>query len=126
MLHDSAAALGRERLVTAIEGRARHWFGGDRDYPAAWEPSGQDFLSPALCEADLMRRVLPAEEFPGWLAGFLPDLAGEELFTPVEVRNAEDGYQAHLFWLNLSRAWQLRTLADALPSGDRRLPALRR
>jgi hypothetical protein len=129
IMHESAVALGRDRLAATIAAWARDRFGGDRDYPAAWEPSGEDFLSPALCEADLMRRTLPGEEFPGWLAGFLPDLADggpEALFTPVEVRNAEDGHQAHLFGLNLSRAWQFRALAAALPAADRRVAALRR
>lgn len=124
MLHESAVELGRDHLADTIAAWARERFGGDRDYPARWEPSGEDFLSPALCEADLMRRVLAAEEFPGWLAGFLPDPAGP--FTPVEVRNPEDGHQAHLFGLNLSRAWQFRILASALPGDDPRVPALRR
>jgi hypothetical protein len=128
ILHESAASLGRDELVTAIEKQALGWFGGDRDYPAGWEPSGQDFLSPALCEADLMRRLLPAEDFPGWLTGFLPGLADgapTALFTPAEVRDASDGHQAHLYGLNLSRAWQFRTLAAALPSDDDRAATLR-
>jgi hypothetical protein len=128
ILHDAGTVLGRHRLVAAVGERAADWFGGDHDYPAGWEPSGQDFLSPALCEADLMRRVLPAEEFPGWLTGFLPGLAEgapAALFTPAEVRDASDGYQAHLYGLNLSRAWQFRTLATALPSRDRRTATLR-
>jgi hypothetical protein len=128
ILHDAGTVLGRHRLVAAVGERAADWFGDDHDYPAAWEPSGQDFLSPALCEADLMRRVLPAEEFPGWLTGFLPGLAEgapAALFTPAEVRDASDGYQAHLYGLNLSRAWQFRTLATALPSHDRRTARLR-
>jgi Protein of unknown function (DUF2891) len=129
ILHESAGTLGRGALVTAVERHAAEWFGGDRDYPASWEPSGQDFLSPALCEADLMRRVLPAGEFPGWLAAFLPGLADDApsaLFTPAEVRDASDGHQAHLYGLNLSRAWQFRTLAAALPAGDSRAEPLRR
>jgi hypothetical protein len=126
MLHENAGALGRDRLAAAIERQAGDWFGGDRDYPAGWEPSGQDFLSPALCEADLMRRVLPAGEFPGWLTGFLPGLGTPDaLFTPLEVRDATDGHQAHLYGLNLSRAWQFRLLADALPADDPRTGPLR-
>jgi Protein of unknown function (DUF2891) len=122
-LHENAAALGHDHLRTTIEQRARGWFAADRDYPAAWEPSGHDFLSPALCEADLMRRVLPPEEFPGWLEAFLPDVTGP--FTPAEVRDANDGQQAHLYGLNLSRAWQFRSLARALPETDERAGALR-
>jgi hypothetical protein len=129
LLHESAAALGRSDLVTAVEKQAISWFHADRDYPAAWEPSGHDFLSPALCEADLMRRVLPADEFPGWLGRFLPGLADTApavLFTPAEVRDVTDGHQVHLFGLNLARAWQFRLLAGALPEADPRGAILRR
>jgi Protein of unknown function (DUF2891) len=75
-----------------------------------------------------MRHVLPAGEFPGWLTGFLPGLADRRpsaLFTPAEVRDATDGYQAHLYGLNLSRAWQFRRLLTALPPGDPRTTPLR-
>ncbi|HZC54225.1 MAG TPA: DUF2891 domain-containing protein, partial [Mycobacterium sp.] len=117
VLLDAARTLGNERLAAHCAARAESWFGGDRDYPAAWEPSGQDFLSPALCEADLMRRVLPAAEFASWFAGFLPGLA-RTTFVPAEVLDPADGHQAHLYGLNLSRAWQMRAIADALPAGD--------
>jgi hypothetical protein len=128
LLHESGTMLGRDRLVAMIGKRAVDWFGDDRDYPADWEPSGQDFLSPALCEADLMRRVLPAEDFPDWLAGFLPGLAEgrpRALFTPAEVHDGADGHQVHLYGLNLSRAWQFHRLAAALPERDPRTAPLR-
>ncbi|QXG76488.1 DUF2891 domain-containing protein [Modestobacter sp. L9-4] len=89
---------------------ARRWFGPDTGAPLRWEPSGSDFLSPALVEAVLMTAVLP--DAGPWLAGFLPD--GVAL-TPVVVGDASDGQTAHLHGLNLSRAWCLRRLADALP-----------
>ncbi|MEP9381862.1 DUF2891 family protein [Nocardioides cheoyonin] len=118
LCHEAYAALGRPEVVTAIERRATEWFGADRDYPSSWEPSGEDFLSPALCEADLMRRVLPAEEFGRWLAGFLPDLAtgGDALLSVPRVNDRTDGRMVHLFGLALSRAWQLRLLAAYLPA----------
>ena len=113
---DAADALGRDDVRPAIAGRAVQWFGGDRDYPAAWEPSGNDFLSGALCEADLMRRVLPADEFGAWLAAFLPGLAeeGDALLAVPEVVDRTDGKLVHLFGLALSRAAQLRVLAPHL------------
>jgi hypothetical protein len=89
---------------------ARRWFGADTGAPLRWEPSGSDFLSPALVEAVLMTAVLP--DAGPWLAGFLPD--GVAL-TPVVVGDASDGQTAHLHGLNLSRAWCLRRLAEALP-----------
>jgi Protein of unknown function (DUF2891) len=128
LLLDAAGALGRPELAARCARRARDWFAADRAYPATWEPSGQDFLSPALCEADLMRRVLPAKGFPGWLADFLPELATggpAALMTPATVLDAEDGHQGHLYGLNLSRAWQFRALAEALPSEDPRVAVLR-
>ena len=98
--------------------------GADEDYPGGWEPSGQDFLSPALCEAELMARLLPREDFPGWLARFLPGIADGQptaLFTPAVVTDSSDGYIAHLRGLNLSRAWCWRRLAETLPADDPRV-----
>ena len=122
LVHESAGARGQHDVVRAVEEAARAWFADDRDYPAAWEPSGSDFLSPALCEADLVRRVLPAEAFGPWLAAFLPGLAraGDPLLDVPEVRDHADGQAVHLVGLALSRAWQLRLLAPHLPAARRR------
>lgn len=121
LVHEASGALGEKDVAAAVEAAASRWFGADRDYPARWEPSGSDFLSPALCEADLMRRVLPGEEFGGWLASFLPDLASADdpLLEVPSVLDRTDGKAVHLFGLALSRAWQLRLLAPHLPE-DRR------
>ncbi|HWA62706.1 MAG TPA: DUF2891 domain-containing protein [Caulobacteraceae bacterium] len=91
------------------------WYAGDADCQA-WEPSGSDFLSPALVEAECMRRALEAGAFEAWFARFLPRLGRREpatLFTPAEVSDRSDGQIAHLDGLNLSRAWCFRSLADA-------------
>ena len=111
-------------LGRALRGAADRWFLADEDYPGAWEPSGQDFLSAALCEAELMARLLPRADFPGWLGRFLPGLADgrpRALFTPAVVTDSSDGYLAHLRGLNLSRAWCWRRLAETLPGGDARV-----
>ena len=108
-------------LAAAIRARARDWFGDDRDCPA-WEPSGDDFVSPALTEALCMARSLPAADFERWFAAFLPRLAEREpatLFTPASVSDRSDGKIAHLDGLNLSRAWCWRRLAPLLPSETR-------
>jgi len=110
------AADGDDRVLRAIEDAARRWFAADRDAPVAWEPSGADFLSPVLTEAVLMAEVLPAEEFAGWVRGFLPGLQRSPLFEPAVVADATDGQTAHLHGLNLSRAWALRRLAAHLPA----------
>ena len=99
-------------LAELIAARARHWFANDRDCQA-WEPSGDDFLSPALTEALLMSRVLPANEFGDWFAAFLPRIDSGQpatLFTPATVSDRSDGKIAHLDGLNLSRAWCWRSL----------------
>jgi hypothetical protein len=113
----SSKALG-----TLLEKKARDWYAGDADCQA-WEPGGDDFLSPALIEAECMRRVLPANEFSLWLDRFLPHLAHKEpasLFTPATVSDRSDGKIAHLDGVNLSRAWCWRWIATGWPAGDPR------
>jgi hypothetical protein len=123
-----AAQAGRPDLAAAVEARALGWFADDADYPGSYEPSGHDFLSPALTEAELMSRLLAQPEFADWLAAFLPGIAGGEpatLFTPAVVSDASDGQIAHLHGLNASRAYCWRRVAESLPDGDARIgPAL--
>lgn len=110
---DYAQALKRGELEAALREKALAWYAADRGCPAAWEPGGNDFLSPCLVEADLMRRVAP--DFTAWFAAFLPELP-EALRTPVGVSDRTDGQLAHLDGLNLSRAWCYFSLARALPA----------
>ena len=102
-------------LAEQIAAKARGWFGEDRDCQA-WEPGGDEFLSSALSEALLMRRVLGAAAFAEWFAAFLPRAARRDpaaLFTPAHVSDRSDGKIAHLDGLNLSRAWAWRSIAGA-------------
>ncbi|HEX6136672.1 MAG TPA: DUF2891 family protein, partial [Casimicrobiaceae bacterium] len=118
---DYARTVRDEALAATACAKAQEWFANDRDMPAAWEPSGADFLSPALVEAELMRRVLPPDAFGSWLAGFLPNFARgvpAALFAPVEVTDRSDPQLVHLDGLNLSRAWCLRGIAAALSPDD--------
>jgi hypothetical protein len=101
------------RLVEVIQRRARDYYLADRDAPISYEPSGEDFLSPSLSEADLMRRVLPPKEFRIWLAAFLPDPL---LLHPVVSADPSDGKLAHADGLNLSRAWMLAGISQARPA----------
>ncbi|SDI97983.1 DUF2891 domain-containing protein [Nonomuraea jiangxiensis] len=120
-------SAGPAALADVVTEAARRWFGADRDYPAAWEPSGQDFVSPALTEADLMRRVLTPEEFAVWLSAFLPGLEHGEpraLLEPPIVSDGRDPQIGHLIGLALSRAAALWSIAAALPAGDGRRPRL--
>ncbi len=119
---------GRTELEAAIEAKALGWFAEDTDYPGGYEPSGRDFLSPALTEAELMSRLFARPEFADWLAAFLPGIADGEpapLFKPAVVSDASDGQIAHLHGLNASRAYCWRRIAESLPPGDARIaPAL--
>ena len=105
-------------LQALIESRARDWFLGDQACQA-WEPGGDEFLSPALCEALLMSRVLGAD-LAVWFDKFLPQIAKgqpQTLLVPATVSDRSDGKIAHLDGLNLSRAWCWRQIARALPAG---------
>ena len=122
------ARSGDGALLGAITDAASRWYGEDEDYPGAWEPSGADFLSPALVEAELMAGVLEPAHFVPWLDGFLPGIAGGEpaaLFAPAVVSDSTDGQIAHLHGLNLCRACCWSRLAEALPDGDPRIGVMR-
>jgi DUF2891 family protein len=118
------ARLRDPGLLRLLVARAEDWFAADTDYPAAWEPSGADFLSPALCEAELLAQLLSPERFADWLSRFLPGIAVRQpasLFTPAIVSDSSDGQIAHLHGLNLSRAWCWRRIAESLPPDDPRV-----
>ncbi|MES2706320.1 MAG: DUF2891 domain-containing protein [Verrucomicrobiota bacterium] len=114
---DYARAAERRDLENLIVSRAKDYFGGDENYPASWEPGGEDFLSPALMEADFMRRVLGREEFMLWWGKFLPSLP-PSLLTPAIVADRTDPKIVHLDGLNLSRAACLWDLAAVFPEND--------
>jgi hypothetical protein len=118
---DYAKTAGNERLAALIAERSRSYFAKDTNYPAAWEPGGEDFFSAALMEADLMRRVLSPVEFRRWFHRFLPQLgsgAPRSLLRPAIVSDRTDPKLVHLDGLNLSRAWCMRSIAGALPHND--------
>jgi hypothetical protein len=119
LIHDWAVAVGDQPMQDLLAARARLWYGDDRDCPVDYEPSGQDFLSPCLAEADFMRRVLPPGEFATWLDGFLPAPLPPTL-EPVNVPQDEEDAFGHLHGLHLSRAWMLQGIASALPADDPR------
>jgi hypothetical protein len=111
---DYARTTRQRRLAQMIEQRSRDYFGADAGAPTAWEPGGEDFLSPALAESDLMRRVLPRSEFVTWWRKFMPELPAN-LANPVDPGDRSDPKFVHLDGLALSRAWALEGIAAALP-----------
>jgi len=116
LAQDYARQVGDAGLAALCEGKAIDWHAGDAGCQA-WEPSQDEFLSPALMEAELMRRVLAPAAFADWFARFLPEMAvgrPETLFTPAQVSDRSDGKIAHLDGLNLSRAWCWRGIGSAL------------
>ncbi|MFO0814227.1 MAG: DUF2891 domain-containing protein [Gemmatales bacterium] len=118
---DYARTVGHKKLQDLVEERSRHYFGKDVNAPASWEPDGADFYSPSLMEADLMRRVLPAEEFRTWFRKYLPGIADgslRNLLHPATVTDRTDPQIVHLDGLNISRAWCMRSIAAMFPSTD--------
>ena len=125
---DWARVAGDPETEALVVSRSRDFYGADRDCPLGYEPSGEDFLSPCLGEADLMRRVLPPAEYARWMDGFLPGLPRDGTsgwLEPGVVTDPTDPKLAHLDGLNLSRAWMLEGIAAGLPAGDRRIAGLR-
>ena len=126
---DYAAATRDAALTALLQDTARRWYGEDVSCPAWGEPNGNDFQSPALVEAECMRRLLPRGEFLTWFDRYLPVVGNGEpatLFQPATVSDRTDGQIAHLDGLNLSRAWCWRSLAAAMPEGDGRTVAFER
>jgi hypothetical protein len=127
LVRDWAVAARHEAMRSLVDAKALQFFLADRACPIGYEPSGEDFLSPCLAEADLMRRVLPRAEFSDWLAAFLPAIARDGSpgwLPPAEVSDRSDPKLAHLDGLNLSRAWMLEGIAAALDEEDPRRAAL--
>jgi len=107
-------------LADLIRQRTLGWFEKDRGCQA-WEPGGDEFLSPALIEALCMARSDPTR-FPDWFGKFLPQLSDRQpatLFEPAIVSDRSDGKIAHLDGLNLSRAWCWRGIAPLLAEPQR-------
>lgn len=124
---DWARAAGRTELADLIAAKSLAFHLEDRDCPLNYEPSGTDFLSPCLMTADLMRRVIPAEDYPAWLSAYLPGIPEDgsaDWLAPGIVLDPTDGHLVHLDGVNLSRAWNLQGIAASLPDGDPRIPAL--
>jgi hypothetical protein len=127
LIWDWADVVHDAQMKVILVDAAERFYRGDRNCPLNYEPSGQDFLSPCLAEADFMRRVLEPEAFGKWLGDFLPQIptkAGTEWLPPAVVTDRADPKLAHLDGLNLSRAWMLEGIAHGLKQSDKRVPAL--
>src|SRR5438874_4509346 len=131
LMLDYARSTGNEAFGKLVSDSAKKFFLADKNCPLNYEPSGEDFLSPCLGEADLMWRVLPQKEFASWLKGFMPQIPigreGSENADWLRVTispDPSDPKLAHLDGLNLSRAWMLEGILSALPDDDPRRPAL--
>ena len=116
---DYAETTGDASIATSARQTARRFFADDEAAPVEYEPLGWDFVSPALTEADLMRRVLDPGDYADWLDGFLPDVSRppyDRILEPIAVDpDAEEGLERHFVGLNLSRAWCLAGIAEAVP-----------
>ena len=124
---DWARAAGQDDFHALVTRRSRDFYLADQNCPLAYEPGGQDFLSPCLAEADLMRRILPADDYAVWLSSFMPGIPadGSSEWLPLAVvTDPTDGKLAHLDGLNISRAWMLEGMSAGLPSWDARKQTL--
>lgn len=129
LIYDWAKSRGRDDVAKLVEERARHYYLRDRGANLAFEPGGQDFLSPSLAEADVMRRILKPVEFAAWLGAFLPESpvdGSADWLSVAVVTDRSDGHLVHLDGLNLSRAWMLEGIARGLPEGDPRIAGIRK
>lgn len=127
LMIDYARTVGNQAFEQELTDKVLVFHSADVNCPLAYEPSGEDFLSPCLMEADLMRRVLSGVEFSAWLGAFLPQIpmdGSSDWLEPGVVLDASDGKLVHLDGVNLSRAWALEGIASALPEGDPRIAAL--
>jgi hypothetical protein len=127
LILDWAHIAQDQEMERLLRSRIELFYFGDRDCPLAYEPSGQDFLSPCLAEADLMRRVLGPTEYAAWLGSFLPSIpfdGSDDWLEPAVVTDPGDPKLAHLDGLNLTRAWMLDGIAAGLPPEDPRLAAI--
>jgi hypothetical protein len=127
LIRDWSVMSGDAAMTSLIDERSRTYYGADRDCPLSYEPSGEDFLSPCLAEADLMRRVMSPAEFPAWLRKFLPPIPRNgrgAWLAPGVVTDRSDPKLAHIDGLNISRAWMLRGIASGLPAADKRRASL--
>jgi hypothetical protein len=128
LMLDYARSNENDVFATLIVDSAKKFFSADRNCPLNYEPSGEDFLSPCLGEADVMRRVLSQEEFAKWLGEFMPQIpttGNGDWLKPVISPDPSDPKLAHLDGLNLSRAWMLEGILSALPHDDPRRGALK-
>ena len=127
LMWDWAGVAGDSQMKMLLVDAGERFYRADQNCPLGYEPSGQDFLSPCLAEADFMRRVLSPEAFGKWLGDFLPQIpvkGGSGWLTPAVVTDRGDPKLAHIDGLNLSRAWMLEGIAHGLKSTDKRVPAL--
>lgn len=127
LMIDYARTIGDVELEQALVDKSLTFHKGDVNCPMAYEPSGEDFLSPCLMEADLMRRVMDQAAFSEWLSAFLPDIpqdGSSDWLEPGVVLDASDGKLVHLDGVNLSRAWALEGIAAALADDDPRRSSL--
>jgi Protein of unknown function (DUF2891) len=127
LIWDWAGVAGDVQMRALLSDAARRFYLDDRNCPLNYEPSGEDFLSPCLGEADFMRRVLEPKAFGRWLTGFLPGIpreVGNLWLPPGVVTDRADPKLVHIDGLNLSRSWMLEGIAHGLQSGDRRVAVL--
>ncbi len=122
-IFDYAETVNDEKLKGIIKKRSVDFYMSDRNCPVEYEPSGFDFISPCLAEADLMRKVLPEKKFLKWIEKFLPSPETESfksIRNPPAIHDPEDYHMGHLIGLMFHRSWTLQNIASSFPDKDPR------
>lgn len=115
---DYARTAKDKAFEKALIKSAKSLFAKDKNIPATWEPNGADFFSPALQEADLMRKVLPKSEFIKWFNTFLTKEGLQRVMEIPTVSDRSDYQIVHLDGLCFTRSWCMRSIAKQLPLTD--------
>ncbi len=116
LAYDYALHFKHSELKNMIELRSKKYYGNDKDCPMTWEPSGFDFLSPCLQEAELMSKILSKDEFKNWFNQFLPQFTDQSIqLAPADVSDRTDGKLVHLDGANFCRAWSLYRIVKSAP-----------
>lgn len=128
LMLDWSRLAGEKEFESLLTKRVKDFYLADKNCPLSYEPSGQDFLSPCIAEADLVRRILDKADYAKWLHDFFPTLTENSDSTwlvPAVVTDKSDGKLAHLDGLNTSRAWMLEGIISGLPANDGRIKPLK-
>ena len=123
LMLDYSKVSGDINLEKKIKDFSLKHFVNDLDCPVDYEPSGTDFLSPCLAEAETMSKILSREEFNIWIKKFLPEINSKKfssIVNPPKVLDPEDPGIGHLIGLMFHRAWALNRIGSLIDDENKK------